>query len=170
MVRHTSSSVLVVRKPRWPLRRILLILRGDETDEAAIQWLERLARPAQADVFVLPIVPPVPAMYRYGSIYRDVLLQAQMLLAEETYSGAQIRRLGTLFTQWGVQDTLLLHDSAPKQRIVWASLVSDCDLILLRDEPYHWMHRTLLGELVNPLLRWAEKPVLVARDLFRAVE
>ncbi|HEX6386834.1 MAG TPA: universal stress protein [Anaerolineae bacterium] len=161
LIERATSSVLVTRDPRWPVRRILLILRADESDEAAIQWLGELARPSRAELFVLPIVPPLPAMYRYGSIP----LQAEVLLAPNTYSGAQLRRLLFLSTQWGVSGTLLLHSSEPQQRIRWAITASECDLIILSDEPYHWLQRWFFGELVRPLLRWVDRPTLIARSM-----
>lgn len=157
---QTRASVMVVRQPRWPLRRILLILRAHETDEIAIRWLARLARPAEADVFLLPIIPPVPALYRHGSIP----LQAEVLLAPNTFSGMQIRRLELLCASWNIQGTLLMHDSHPQQRMKWATAASDCDLIIISDEPYHWIHRWFLGELVRPLLRAnSDRSLLLAR-------
>jgi hypothetical protein len=158
-VNRIPSSILVVRQPRWPLRHILLILRADETDEAAIQWLGRLAPPARADIFVLPVIPPIPAMYRYGS----VPLQAEVLLAPNTFSGAQLRHLAALCDEWGIQGTLLLHKSEPARRIEWAATTSDCDLIILSDEPYHWLQRRFFGELVRPLLHQSDRSLLIAK-------
>jgi hypothetical protein len=161
VVERSPVSVLVVRQPRWPLRRILLILRADETDEAAIQWLGQLAGSARVDLFVLPIIPPVPAMYRHGS----VPLQAEVVLSPNTFSGAQLRHLVSLCADWGVKGRLLLHDSEPQRRIEWAANTSDCDLVILSDEQCHWLQRRFLGELVQPLLRRADRPVLVARKI-----
>jgi hypothetical protein len=76
VVERSPASVLVVRRPRWPLRRVLLILRADVTDEAAIQWLGQLAGFVRVELFVLPIIPPLPAMYRHGNVplQSDVVL------------------------------------------------------------------------------------------------
>ncbi len=161
VVERSPASVLVVRRPRWPLRRILLILRADETDEAAIQWLGQLVGSVHVEVFMLPIIPPLPGMYRGGSIS----LQTEVVLAPNTFSGAQLRRLASFCATWGIQSRLLLHASEPQQRIEWAARTSDCDLVLLSHEPHHWLHRRFLGELVRPLLRRADRPVLVARNI-----
>lgn len=160
VVERSPASVLVVRQPRWPLRCILLILRADKTDEAAIQWLRQLAQFVRLDVSVLPIVPPIPVMYRYGSIP----LLAEELLASNTYSGAQLRHLASLCNTLGIQSRLLLHNSKPQQRIEWAINASNCDLIVLSHEPYHWLHRRFLGELLRPLLRRTDRPVLIAKN------
>lgn len=160
IIDRSRSSVLTVRKPRWPLRRILLILRGRETDEAAVQWLGRLARPTRAEVTVLPIIPPMPAMFRHGRLP----LQAEVLLAPNTFSGAQLRRLASLLVDWGIEAQVLFNDSEPQTRIEWAVRTSGCDLVILSDEPYHWIHRRFLGEIVQPLLRKCDRSVLVAKD------
>lgn len=161
VVERSQASVLVVRRPRWPLRRILLILRADETDEAAIQWLAQLAGSVRVELFVLPIIPPLPAICSHGSIP----LQAEVVLAPNTFSGAQLHRLVSLCAAWGIEVQLLLHDREPQRRIEWAARTSNCDLVLLSHEPHHWLHHRLLGELVRPLLRRADRPVLVARDV-----
>lgn len=161
VVERSPASVLVVRRPRWPLRRILLILRADETDEAAIQWLGQLVGSVRVEVFMLPIVPPLPGMYCGGNIP----LQAEVVLAPNTFSGAQLRRLASFCAAWGIQSRLLLHASEPQQRIEWAAHVSDCDLVLLSHESHHWLYHRFLGELVRPLLRRADRPVLVARNI-----
>ncbi len=165
VMEKTFPSVLVIRQPCWPIRRILLILRGDKTDESSIQWLERFARPAQADVFILPIIPPVPAMYHRDSIYNNILSQAEILVAEDTHSGAYLRQLASLCESWGIQNTLLLHDGGPQRRIDWAATTTECDLIILSDESNSQIERWFFGELVRPLLRWANRSVLVARAI-----
>lgn len=155
-----AASVLVVRQPRWPLRRVLLIMRANEADAPAMPWLEGLVRPSQAELFVLPIVPPVPAMYRHGT----VPLQADVLLAPNTFSGAWIRRLAALCTEWGIKGTVLLHDSSPQRRIEWAIKKSDCDMVIISAEPNHWLLRRLWGELVRPLFCGCDRPLLIAKD------
>ncbi len=163
LVENAPSSVLIMRQPRqhrtWTLKRVLLILRAHPTDDAAIQWVQRLATAVPLTLFVLPVIPPIPAMYRYGQIP----LQADVVLSPNTYSGAQLRRLAALCQQWGARGELLLQDDEPKRRINWAANASECDLIIISAEPYHWLHRRFLGELVRPLLRHIGCPVLIAK-------
>lgn len=163
LVENAPSSVLVMRQVHqhrvWTLKRILLILRADPSDEVAIEWVQRLAVAARADVYVLPIIPPIPAMYRYGQIP----LQAEVILSPSTYSGAQMRRLAALCQQWGVRGELLLKDNEPDRRMAWAADSSDCDLIVISEEPYHWLQRRFWGELVRPLLRHVHRPILIAK-------
>jgi nucleotide-binding universal stress UspA family protein len=159
VVAQSQASVLVLREPRWPLRRFLLIMRAHETDDFALNWVGRLARKHWSELFVLPIVPPVPVMQRHFSIP----LQAEMLLAPGALSGAEIRRMDGLCARWGIPGTVLLHDGEPQRRIQWAAEASDCDLIVIGAEPFPWIQRRLFGELERPLLRRTDRPVLVAR-------
>ncbi|MBK8899772.1 MAG: universal stress protein [Anaerolineaceae bacterium] len=164
LVENAPSSVLIMRQAHklrsWSLKRILLILRAHPSDGTAIEWVQRLATAAHADVYVLPIIPPIPAMYRYGQIP----LQVEVVLSPNTYSGAQLRRLVGLCQQWGVHGELLLKDSEPDRRMAWAADSSQCDLIIISEEPYPWLHRRFLGELVRPLLRHVHRPILIARE------
>jgi hypothetical protein len=160
VINRTSASVLVVRRPRRPLRRVLLILRIHKADAAAIQWLGRFARKANLDLFILPFIPSLPGMYSQGRIS----LQPEVVLAGNTPSGAELRHLASLCANWNIRSTLLLHDSAPQERIEWAITASDCDLVILSDEPYHWLHRRYWGELLKTVLRQCDRPVLIAKE------
>lgn len=157
---RAQCSVLVARRPHWPLRRILLILRGHESDEAAIQWVGRLAVSTQAQLFVLPIVPAAPNLYRHGNIP----LPPEILLAPNTYSGQQLHRLLALSKQWGLRTLLLLRATPPAERIRWAILQSRCNLVIISKEPGDWFHRWFFGTLTGLLLRGLERPVLLAHE------
>ena len=53
---QVPGSVLVARRPRWPLHRILVIIRGQETDEVAVDWTIRLAQRG-ARLRTVPLAP-----------------------------------------------------------------------------------------------------------------
>jgi nucleotide-binding universal stress UspA family protein len=82
-------SVLITRQPHWPLRHILLIIRGQETDAGAVDWTIRLARPSDATVTLLAVVPPMPAACSQVAHTRYGLAQ---WLASDTILGLQMRR------------------------------------------------------------------------------
>jgi len=160
MAEQASASLLVVRRPRWPLRNILLIVRADVTDKGALGWVERLARRSGAAVTLLPIVPPFPAMYREGmhvTAALDVLLANQSVAAE--CFGRYARRL----RQRRIRGTLYQHSGEPQQQIRQAVAEANHDLIALAAEPYSRLERWWLGELVGPLLRWADRPMLIVK-------
>ncbi len=90
VIDQVPTSLLVVRRPRQPIKQILLILRVEETDEAAVEWVGCLARPSDAVVTILPIVPSMPAMYSLGNRLQTGL---GVLLSPNTPSGKHLRRI-----------------------------------------------------------------------------
>ena len=56
-ITQIPASFLFARQPHWPLKRILLVTRGQARDEPAVDWLLRLAQPSGAFVTVLALQP-----------------------------------------------------------------------------------------------------------------
>jgi nucleotide-binding universal stress UspA family protein len=153
-------SLLVARQPRWPLRRMLLLIRGEGADEVAVDWVVRLARPSGASVTVLAIVPPIPAMYQGMARMRQGLAE---LLAGDSALGHQMRGAGRRLADWEINSILRLCQGSP-DRVVHRELAEgDYDLIAVAAEHHHCWLRWLLGELVAPMLREAARPVLIAK-------
>ncbi len=159
-VDRVPTSLLVARRPRWPLRRILLVIRGHETDDRAFDWIARLARPSGATVTVLAVVPPVPVMYR-GAIRMQQGLPA--LLATNTTLGRQMRRIVRRLVNWQIEGTLRLREGTPDYQIRRELLEGDYDLITITAETHGRWLRRLVGDVIGPLLRWADRPVLIAK-------
>ncbi len=155
-----NSSLLVVRKPRWPLRRLLLIIQGEKTDETAVDWIVRLAQPSGARVTVLAVVPPVPVMY-YGCTRMQQGLDA--LLTTDTVLGRQMQRMAQQLVGSQVDATLQLREGAPDRQIQQEVSEGDYDLVTVAARPRSWWRRWVLGDWVSPLLSWAVRPVLVAK-------
>jgi len=149
----------VARRPRWPLRRLLLVVRGEEIDDAAVDWAVRLARPSGAAVTALAVVPPAPAMYDRWARMRGGL---DVLLTTDTALGREMRRVARWLVDWEVEGTLRLRQGAPDQQIRYQVAQGDYDLIVVAARP-NGRRRWLLGERVLSLLRWADRPVLVAK-------
>ena len=82
------TSLLVIRQSRWPIRTILLIVRVEETDEAAVEWVARLARPSGAKVTILPILDSFPSVYALACSEETALGE---LLSPNTQPGQQLR-------------------------------------------------------------------------------
>ena len=155
------TSFLWGRRPCWPIQNILLILRFEETDDAAAAWLGRLAQPSGAAVTILPIVPSLPAMYSRGNRVQTGL---DVLLSPDTPSGQSLRRLTQRMASWQISGELRLRQGEPERQIWEEVAEGDYDLIVIGAEPHGRLHRLLLGELVGPLLRWVERPLLIARS------
>lgn len=157
---RVPSPVLIARRPRWPLKQILLVTRGYETDDVAVDWVIRLAQPSQALVTVLAVVPDMPSMYNQAA-----RMQCGMAdwLATDTPLGRQLRRITQRLTNWGTHSTLHFRQGSPQQQIQCEVAEADYDLIVIAADHSSWWLRRLIGELVTPLLRWVDRPVLVAK-------
>lgn len=159
-VNQVRASLLFARQPRWPLRHILLVVRAHETDEAALAWVERLALPSQAEVTLLPIVPPFPRMYQYGNKVQPPL---DVLLSPNTACGAALRQYAGRLRRLAIHGIVCQRQGKPDVQLHREVRDINYELIVIAAEPYGRLERWFLGELVGPLLGWADRPVLVAR-------
>lgn len=156
------TSLLIVRGVRWPLKRILLVVRHEcvETNEVALEWVRRLARPSDAVVTVLAIAPPVPAMYSHMGRMQQGLTA---LLNTDTVLGREMRQIARQLSDWEIDGTLRLRQGATGWQLRLEVAAGDYDLIVMgADRSNRWL-RWLTGGQINPLLRWADRPVLIAK-------
>lgn len=161
-IARSPTSVLLARQPRWPIKNILLILRIESTDEAAVAWLNRLAKPGQTKVTILPIVPSLPALYRVGNRVQTGL---DILLSPNTVSGQQLRSLAQQCLQHQIETEIRLRQGEPDSQIRDEVYERNPDLVLIGAEPFGRFYHLLLGELVAPLLRWIDRPLLIAQPM-----
>ena len=161
-VNQVPVSILVTWRPRWPIRNILLIVRIEETDEAAADWVVRLARPSGAKVTILPILYSFPSVYAPINSEETALGE---LLSPKTQPGQQLRCLSQRLAQWQIEGTLRLRQGEPEWQIRWEVAEGDYDLIVIGAESHGRWHRLLVGGLVGPMLCWMNRPLLIARPL-----
>ena len=166
-ISRLPTSLLVIRQPRWPIRNILLILRIEETDEAAVAWAGRLARSSGAAVTILPIVPWLPAMHTLGNRIQP---EMNVLLSPNTPSGHELNQIVKELIRRKIEYALHLHQGKPDHQIREEVSQGNYDLIIIGSEPYGRFYRLFLGELVAPLLRWVDLPLLIACPLHLAVD
>ena len=159
-VERVPTSLLIVRRPRLPLRRLLLIVRGEDVDSVAVNWAVRLAQPSGATVTVLAVVPPVPAMY---DRCKRMQVSLDALLTTDTALGRQMRQVAQCLVDWDLEATLRLRQGAPDEQIRCEVAEGDFDLIAVATQPHGRWRRWLMRDQVLSLLRWADRPVLVAR-------
>jgi nucleotide-binding universal stress UspA family protein len=160
-VERLPASVLVARQPRWPIQRILLITRGQQPDQGVEAWLRPLARPSRAIVTILALQPPIPTaaiQALYGRGLAD-------WLETDTPLGQQLRGL----VDGGIECQLRFQSESPAWQMQQEVAEVDPDLIVMAADPADWWERRLLGEWVNPLLSWADRPVLVARPVLTPI-
>ena len=167
VIAQSSTSFLLARQPRWPIKSILLILRVEKTDEAAVYWLSRLAQPGRTTVTILPIVPSLPPMYSLGT---GVQAGLDVLLSSDTPSGRHLRRIAEQLKQWQIEGDLHLRQGDPDWQIRDEVGEGNYDLILIGAGPHGRFYRFLLGEFVGSLLSWVDRPLLIAQPVHLGVE
>jgi nucleotide-binding universal stress UspA family protein len=159
-------ALLAARQPRWPLKKILLVLCGEERDSAAVAWTVFLARRSGSAVTILAMVPPVPATVGQCSATHQGL---PALLSNDTPLGWQVRRAARHLADWEVKGSLRLRQGPPDWQIRREIAEGDYDLIVVAATRcprwLHWQTRVSLGlgqNLLGHILHWADRPVLVA--------
>ncbi len=157
-INRTRGPILFARGARRPLRRILWLIRDHESDDAALNWVARLAVPSRAVVTLMPIVPAYPRLYQRGA---TVQLPSDVFHEHDNTSllAGYVRRLDGL----GVEGSISRRQGDPVAQIRNEVRAHVYDLIVIAAEPTSSWERWLMGEVVTPLLRWADRPVLVAR-------
>jgi len=146
---QTPTSLLIAQQPRWPLRKILLIIQGKESDDVAVDWTVRLARPSEAAVTILTMVLPGPAMYP-GTAHMQQGVAA--LLAGNSVLGLQMHQAAQRLADWEIDSTLRLCQGSPDWLVHREVAKGDYDLIVVAARNRcRWLQRA------------DHRPVLVAR-------
>jgi len=162
VVNQMPLSIMIPRRPSWPIQTILLIVRIEETDEAAVDWVGRLARLSGARVSILPISSSYHSLYAPISSEETALGE---LLSPYTQPGQLLRYLSHRIAQWQIDGTLRFRQGEPEWQIRWEVMDGNYDLIVIGGEPYGRCQPWLMSELVVPMLSWLNRPLLIARPL-----
>lgn len=160
IARLLSTSVLLVRQPRWPIRQLLLVPLFNENDDTAANWIIRLARPSGAFVTILSIFPNIPVAYRLGS---HMQLGLDSILASNTTAGIWLRNFTKRLDQWNISGEICLRQGEPDWLIQQEIARKEFDMVVISAEIGGRLTRWLFGGLVGSLLRWADRPVLIAK-------
>lgn len=160
LLTRTKESVLMVSRPRWPLERILLVVRGQKGDETALFRAEQLAQASGAVVAILPIIPAWPVFYQKGN---DVQADLDVILQTNTSTGKLLHKYLSRLKQANVPHYFCQQRGTPDQQIRQEVTERAHDIIVIGDEPRGRWHHWYLGEIISPLLRWLDRPLLIAR-------
>jgi hypothetical protein len=150
-----SPAVLTVCRPRWPLRRLLVIVRGDRVDELALAWAARLARPARpggAAVAALMVAAPSPGAPGRHELAEEGI--ASLLLATSA-AGHKMKRIASRLADLRLDSALHLRQGLPERAIHDELAAGDYDLVIAgiaeRGWEAQWRLRPLLGTLLVDL-------------------
>jgi len=158
--RQIDTSVLLMRRPRWPLRHILLICRAEASDELTLPWVAQLAAGSGTAVTLLVVVPCIPALCRQPGPYPIGL---QTLLHPHTTSGQRVRYLLQELLAAGIQARVHLRDGEPDEQIRQEAATALYDMIVIAGEGDGRLRHTVVGELIPPILAWLNTPLLLVR-------
>jgi nucleotide-binding universal stress UspA family protein len=99
-------------------------------------------------------------MYNLGNRVQTGL---DVLLSPNTPSGNYLRYVAQQLKHWQIDGNLHLRQGDPEWQIRDEVAEGNYDLVVIGAEPRGRFYRRLLGELVTPLLRWIDRPLLIAR-------
>lgn len=150
----------LARQPRWPIHSILLIIRGEVGEDVAEDWAIRLAKVCNAQITIQIICPASPAMYHQSS---QIQTSLEVLLVTDSPIGVQIRRLLHRLQEADIEGNLQQHRGTPNEQIRREIAIANHDLVIVAAEKRTKFWRWWMGELVEPLLRWLDRPILIAR-------
>ena len=155
------ASLLVVRHPIHPIKNILLILRNDAIVQTSLNWTIGFARPSGAEVTILPITIPLPAMYDHNPRMRCSI---DSILTSNSRLGKKLRLVAQQLVDSEINGTLRIRQEAPTWQIHCELLEHNYDLVVIDSEPPNKLWHWIQVELVNPLLNWSDKSVLVTKS------
>lgn len=159
VARNVPTTILVAHQPRWPIKKILLVIRVEALEELAVDWAGRLTHLCDAHLTILPLVPLQPLIY--GSV-SHLQVGIESLLAPITPSGQQLRTFLNRLRQWQVNGTLRVRQGDPLWQICWEIDEGKYDLVIIGAEQHSHLRRWLFGELVGPLVSRINRPLLIA--------
>ena len=158
-----SLAALAVQEPRWPIKKLLLIL-GGAADDSAIEWVMRLARPSQTTVAVVPLVL---AAAELGQVTDLIPVRRgrdwNPALRGDTPLGRKVHIVGGFLRNRGIHGTLRLRQGPPDSQVRREVAEGDYDLIVASAHcPESGRSTQLCTDLTVSLITASERPVLIA--------
>ncbi len=161
MIERLPASILVFKEPRWPLKKLLLVIRdGNDISETAVDWTILLAKKNRVAVTILPLLPPVPEMY--GPFIRHSL---PSLLTANDPLGQKMRLIAYRLSSDQVEGNFKLRNDPPLEQLQGEISEGDADLVTIAVEPQNHLWRWLFGEVVNDLFTWFDRPLLITKNI-----
>lgn len=145
-----ASAVLLACQPRWPLRRLLVIVRGDQVDDAALAWAARLMHSSGAAATALMIAPHAPTASAQPA--QDGI---STLLSTHHAIGRKMQHAAQSLAAMQLDAVLHLRQGAPETVIREELASAPYDLaiagVAVRSAEAQWRLRPLLHKLLPDL-------------------
>lgn len=150
-------SLLIGKHGNWPIRRILLLMRGEATDAATVEWTVRVAAIHGSCVTAMVILPPlVDKGDHQASAIADVL-------ARHTTQGRYVRQVLKRMAMLNIDSSLRVGQGRPAWQVRHEVARKTYDLVITSIEPAGRLLNRHLERLIEPLQHWTSAPILVAR-------
>lgn len=153
----TLPSLLIGRTGIWPIRRILLLMRGEATDGPTIEWGVRLAERSGSAVTILVVLPSMDE----GCDCRASDLAD--ILAQHTTPGRYMRQVMKRMAARNIESILRVGQGLPAWQVRQEVARRSYDLVITSIEPAGRLLNRHLERLIEPLQQWTAAPILVAR-------
>ncbi len=161
VVDRARASVLVVRGRKTALRRILVAVGGRELRRAVVEQGTRLAKAAGAEVTLLYVADPVPAMYAGLDAMEERLAE---LLQSSTPIASHLRWSAQHLDEMGVSADLKMRHGVATNEILREIVVGGYDLAVIGARSVPGVVGSVFMKRVTPrVVELAECPVLVVR-------
>lgn len=155
---RTSTSVLVIKKPSWPIRRILLVLRVEPQEALAIDWAATFIHLTGAGLTIQPVIPQQPLIYGSGS---RLQISVDSLLTPGTPCGEQLRSLLDHLQARHLQGTLRVRQGDPVWQVCREIDSGDHDLVIIGAQPTGHLRRWFTSAFLEELTSMANRPLLI---------
>ena len=145
-------------------RTILVPLDGSEMGEAALPYVEELARATKAEVILFQVV----------TLHYDIALaesySANLGQLSEEYTARALanaknylKHIEERLTEKGITVRSEIEVGLPVERVIAYAKENDIDLIAMSTHGRSGITRWLLGSVADKILHAAERPVLLVR-------
>jgi nucleotide-binding universal stress UspA family protein len=169
IVRHAPCPVLTIpSSPKGPagpvasrarLRRILVPIDFSQTSVQALPYTNALAARFNAEIILVHVFEPIPLPADSAYLPPQMRHEVRNLLQQD---------LGTLSREVfgeNIRTRTIVRTGLPFQQITAAAKSLDADMIILTTHGYSGLKHVLLGSTAERVVRHADCPVLVVREL-----
>lgn len=157
LLEGSPSLLFLAADDPCQIEKVLLPVLDDHADvDLAVDWIVEIARFSQIEVTILPLLPPIPALY--GRLIHHSI---SALLEDKDPLGLKIRKISDRFSAEDIPEVLILEEGDAFDQILQLNSKSSFDLIVLSSSLKDLKRAWGKGNLVRLLGDWLSKPVLI---------
>ena len=157
-----SPPLLIVPCERPQLKRILICSGGGAYIENAVKFAARIAKDLSAEIALLSVIPPPPAMH--GTLYRRQR-DVEALLKSDSALARNLRHEKKMIEDAGVRATIRIGHGIVIDQILNEVMQGDYDLVVAGSWAIRDRWRTyIIGNITREIVNRTDRPVLVVRS------